>query len=91
MDHGAKMVAEAAERVAEMAHEHVHELEQENVHQLYGEHMYCPVCGQPANRPIPPGQSVREQALGLARQVRTYAQAPEVVPEPINKNTRSGV
>ena len=84
MPRGAKMVAKAAEAVAEMAEEHVHEM-------YPYEYGYCSMCGQPANRPIPPGQSVREQALGLARQVRSYPEVAQVTPEPINKATRSGV
>ncbi len=84
MPRGAKMVAKAAEAVAEMAEEHVHEM-------YANEYGYCMLCGQPANRPIPPGQSVREQALGLARQVRHYEQVPETVHETISPNVRSGV
>lgn len=55
-----------------------------------GECMPCNMTGQPANRPIPPGQSVREQALGLAVQVRQYEQVPEKVNETISTNMRSG-
>lgn len=50
----------------------------------------CSICGQPANRPIPPGQSVQAQALGYAVRVRDYPLAPETEYEPITKNVRSG-
>lgn len=51
---------------------------------------HCSICGQPANMPIPPGQSVQAQALGYARQVREYEQVPETVYEPITAKVRSG-
>lgn len=50
----------------------------------------CGVSGQPANMPIPPGQSVQAQALGYAVQVRHYEQVPETVHEPITAKVRSG-
>ena len=71
-------------------HEHMEGSRVERAeHEMMMGEMPCSVCGQPANQPIPPGQSVRAQALGYAVQVREYPLAPERVPETINPNKHS--